>query len=56
VRMPWQQELMVFEQNTGGRTLLTPGERVDLRWNAAHAFVLDASQDAWAGVESVDAV
>jgi spermidine/putrescine transport system ATP-binding protein len=54
VKMPWDQELMVFEQNTGGRTLLTPGERVDLRWNPAHAFVLDASQDARAGVESLD--
>jgi spermidine/putrescine transport system ATP-binding protein len=54
VEMPWQQELMVFEQNTGGRTLLAPGAKVDLRWSPGHAFILDASQDARAGVESVD--
>jgi spermidine/putrescine transport system ATP-binding protein len=54
VEMPWRQELMVFEQNTGAHTLLEPGARVDLRWNPAHAFILDASQDATAGVETVD--
>jgi spermidine/putrescine transport system ATP-binding protein len=56
VEMPWQQELMVFEQNTGAHTLLEPGANVDLRWDPSHAFILDASQDATAGVETVDAL
>lgn len=51
VRMPWGQELMVFEQNTGARQSFRPGERVDLHWMPTHTFLLDASQDAAAGVE-----
>ena len=54
VRMPWGQELTVFEQNTGARTLFAPGTAVDLHWNRDHAFLLDADQDANAGVETVD--
>lgn len=54
VRMPWGQELSVFEQNTGARELFAPGTPVDLHWNRAHAFLLDHDQDARAGVESVD--
>jgi spermidine/putrescine transport system ATP-binding protein len=54
VRMPWGQELMVFEQNTGARKLFAPGTQVDLQWSPAHAFLLDADQDATAGVETVD--
>lgn len=50
-RTPWGQELMVFEQNTGARESFRPGDRVDLHWMPAHTFVLDASQDATAGVE-----
>lgn len=50
-RMPWGQELMVFEQNTGAREGFRPGDRVDLHWMPAHTFVLDAAQDASAGVE-----
>ena len=48
-KMPWGQELMVFEQNTGARELFRPGDRVDLHWMPAHTFLLDAMQDASAG-------
>jgi spermidine/putrescine transport system ATP-binding protein len=50
VAMPWGQELMVFEQNTGQRPPLRNGAEVDLVWSGAHAFLLDAHQDATAGV------
>ncbi len=50
VRMPWDQELMVFEQNTGQRAPLKNGDDVDLAWSQAHAFLLDAGQDAHAGM------
>ena len=51
VRMPWGQELQVFEQNTGRRKIFTYGEKVDLSWRPEYAFLLDASQDANAGIE-----
>jgi spermidine/putrescine transport system ATP-binding protein len=51
VRMPWAQELTVFEQNTGAREIFRVGEVVDLRWRAEHTFCLDAAQDARAGVD-----
>jgi spermidine/putrescine transport system ATP-binding protein len=54
VRMPWGQELMVFEQNTGQRPLLGFGDEVDLVWSRDHAFLLDAEQDAMAGVTTPD--
>ena len=50
VRMPWGQELMVFEQNTGTRSPLEYGDEVDLAWSREHAFLLDAEQDARAGM------
>lgn len=52
VRMPWGQELTVFEQNTGAREQFRAGEDVDLHWLPAHTFVLDADQDAHAGDET----
>jgi spermidine/putrescine transport system ATP-binding protein len=52
VAMPWGQEVMVFEQNTGQRAQLRNGDNVDLAWSPDHAFLLDASQDAHAGVMS----
>lgn len=55
VRMPWGQELMVFEQNTGAREGFRRGDRVDLHWMPAHTFLLDAAQDASAGVEREEA-
>lgn len=50
VRMPWGQELMAFEQNTGARRMLSVGARVDVSWRPEFAFLLDASQDATAGI------
>ncbi len=53
VRMPWGQEITAFEQNTGLREVLTPGTPVDVSWRPEFAFLLDASQDATAGLEEV---
>ncbi len=50
VAMPWGQELMVFEQNTGQRAPFKNGVEVDLAWSHEHAFLLDAGQDAHAGM------
>src|SRR5262245_61818166 len=41
VRMPWGQELQVFEQNTGRRKLFRTGEQVELSWRPEYAFLLD---------------
>ena len=51
VRTQWGQELMVFEQNTGARERFRVDDKVDLHWMSDHTFLLDASQDATAGVE-----
>lgn len=56
VKMPWGQELMVFEQNTGRRGLFAVGTPVDVSWSPEYAFLLDADQDAEAGRELEDAV
>jgi len=56
VRMPWGQELTVFEQNSGARDGFRVGDRVDLNWTSAHTFLLDADQDAHAGDESYAAL
>jgi spermidine/putrescine transport system ATP-binding protein len=50
-RLPWGQELMIFEQNTGVRESFRAGDHVDLHWMPDHTFLLDAAQDAAAGVE-----
>ncbi len=55
VRMPWGQEVQVFEQNTGRRRLFRQGEKVDISWRPEYAFLLDHNQDASAGVDKVDA-
>jgi spermidine/putrescine transport system ATP-binding protein len=55
VRMPWGQELQVFEQNTGRRRIFRQGDRVELSWRPEYAFLLDAQQDAHAG-EGEDAL
>jgi spermidine/putrescine transport system ATP-binding protein len=52
VMMPWGQELMVFEQNTGARAMLPVGTKVDISWRPEFAFLLDATQDARAGIEA----
>jgi spermidine/putrescine transport system ATP-binding protein len=56
VRMPWDQELTVFEQNDGSRQAFRAGDQVELRWSPAHTFLLDAEQDAHAGDESYTAL
>lgn len=53
-KMPWGQELMVFEQNTGARERFRVGDGVDLHWTPEHTFLLDADQDALAGAEEGD--
>jgi spermidine/putrescine transport system ATP-binding protein len=55
VRMPWGQELQVFSQNTGRTRLFETGEQVELSWRPEYAFLLDASQDAFAGAQKMDA-
>ncbi|WP_436700330.1 ABC transporter ATP-binding protein [Nocardioides sp. BYT-33-1] len=50
VMMPWGQELMSFEQNTGRRPVLATGTKVDVSWRPEFAFLLPASQDVNAGV------
>jgi spermidine/putrescine transport system ATP-binding protein len=51
VRMPWDQELMVFAQNLGAGGIIPSGTQVDLHWDPAHTFALDGSLDARAGVQ-----
>lgn len=54
VRMPWGQELQVFQQNTGRVRLFRTGEPVELSWRPEYAFLLDFSQDASAGAQRGD--
>ncbi len=54
VRMPWGQELQIFEQNTGRRRLFRQGEKVELSWRPEYAFLLDHAQDASAGSQLSD--
>ena len=49
VRMPWGQEIQVFEQNTGRRRIFRYGDEVELSWRPEYAFLLDHDQDAGAG-------
>jgi spermidine/putrescine transport system ATP-binding protein len=51
LRMPWRQDLMAFEQNTGARAVLRRGDVVEVGFAGAHAFLLDHDQDARAGVD-----
>jgi spermidine/putrescine transport system ATP-binding protein len=54
VRMPWGQELQVFEQNTGRRRIFRVGDKVELSWRPEYAFLLDHEQDASAGSQLED--
>ena len=54
VRMPWGQELQVFEQNTGRRRIFRVGDKVELSWRPEYAFLLDHEQDASAGAQPDD--
>lgn len=52
LEMPWGQQLICFEQNTGRRGgLVQVGTKVDVSWRPEFAFLLDATQDADAGRE-----
>ncbi len=51
LQMPWGQQLICFEQNTGRRGgLVSVGTTVDVSWRPEFAFLLDAAQDAEAGI------
>lgn len=54
VRMPWGQELTVFEQNHTSQRRLRTGDPADLSWAPEHTFLLDAAQDATAGTKIDD--
>jgi len=54
VRMPWGQEIQVFEQNTGRRRIFRYGDKVELSWRPEYAFLLDHAQDASAGSQIDD--
>lgn len=54
VEMPWGQEITVFEQNHTSQRRYHGGDKVDLAWAPQHTFLLDAAQDAQAGIETVD--
>jgi spermidine/putrescine transport system ATP-binding protein len=54
VKMPWGQELQVFEQNTGRRRIFRFGDKVELSWRPEYAFLLDHEQDAAAGAQLDD--
>jgi spermidine/putrescine transport system ATP-binding protein len=54
VRMPWGQEIQVFQQNTGRTRIFGHGEQVELSWRPEYAFLLDHAQDATAGADQED--
>ena len=51
VRMPWGQSLGVFAQNSGAAPAARRGDEVAVAWLPEHGFLLDAAQDADAGLE-----
>ena len=53
VKMPWGQELAVFEQNTG-KEIFRPGSEVALHWDPTQTFSLAGDQDIEAGAEIDD--
>ena len=53
VRMPWDRELVVVQQNDGSARARV-GEGVTVSWASEHGFALDASQDAEAGAQLED--
>jgi spermidine/putrescine transport system ATP-binding protein len=48
VKMPWGEELAVFEQNSG-QEIHRPGSAVSLHWEPGQTFGLDGAQDIEAG-------
>jgi spermidine/putrescine transport system ATP-binding protein len=53
VKMPWGEELAVFEQNSG-QEIHRPGSAVSLHWEPGQTFGLDGSQDIEAGADIDD--
>ena len=53
VKMPWGQELSVFEQNMG-KEIFRPGSAVSLAWDPSQSFGLDGRQDIEAGADIDD--
>ena len=53
VKMPWGQELSVFEQNMGNE-IFRPGTEVSLVWDPSQTFGLDGRQDIEAGADIDD--
>jgi spermidine/putrescine transport system ATP-binding protein len=51
VRTPWDQELIVFEQNLSAAERFENGSEVVLAWEPRHAFALDADEDLTAGLD-----
>jgi spermidine/putrescine transport system ATP-binding protein len=51
VRAPWDQELIVFEQNLSASERFENGSEVLLAWEPRHAFALDADEDLTAGLD-----
>jgi len=54
VRVPWDQELVVFEQNDEGLHDLRVGDSVSVEWDSEHTFALDGAQDINAGADLGD--
>jgi spermidine/putrescine transport system ATP-binding protein len=55
VRMPWGQELSVFEQNTGAHRPFARGSAVLLHWKPSHAFLLEHDAAAGSGAAKSNA-
>ena len=53
VKLPWGEELAVFEQNSG-QNIFRPGAQVSLHWDPSQTFGLDGGQDIEAGAEIDD--
>ena len=54
VDVPGHDVLTVFSQNLGAAAAVRAGDDVRLAWSPRHAFALDGTQDASAGVETLD--
>ncbi len=53
VRMPWNHELTVVQQNDGSARARV-GENITVSWDPGHEFVLDANQPENAGIMDVE--
>jgi spermidine/putrescine transport system ATP-binding protein len=54
LRTPWDQELIVFEQNDEGLHDLRVGDSVSVEWDPEFTFALDGAQDINAGADLED--